>query len=47
MKDEKSKAGAVYQQYAAMCLETQGFPDAMNHPNLPLPLSDHQARRGL
>jgi aldose 1-epimerase len=35
MKDEKGKAGAVYQQYGALCLETQGFPDAVNHPNFP------------
>jgi aldose 1-epimerase len=35
MKDEKGKAGAVYQQYGALCLETQGFPDAVNHPTFP------------
>nr|CAB3487260.1 unnamed protein product [Digitaria exilis] len=31
----KGKGGSVYGQYAALCLETQGFPDAVNHPNFP------------
>ncbi|PUZ47467.1 hypothetical protein GQ55_7G167000 [Panicum hallii var. hallii] len=31
----KGKGGAVYGQHAALCLETQGFPDAVNHPNFP------------
>nr|GLL41592.1 aldose 1-epimerase-like [Ipomoea trifida] len=31
----KGKGGAVYQSHAALCLETQGFPDAVNHPNFP------------
>ncbi|TVU14208.1 hypothetical protein EJB05_37660, partial [Eragrostis curvula] len=35
LKNEKGKAGAVYQQYGGLCLETQGFPDAVNHPNFP------------
>ncbi|XP_031094285.1 aldose 1-epimerase-like [Ipomoea triloba] len=35
LKDKKGKSGAVYQSYAAVCLETQGFPDAVNHPNFP------------
>ncbi|CAL5031673.1 unnamed protein product [Urochloa decumbens] len=35
LKDEKGKAGKVYQKYGALCLETQGFPDAVNHPNFP------------
>ncbi|XP_073295397.1 uncharacterized protein [Primulina huaijiensis] len=29
------KNGAVYKKYAAFCLETQGFPDSVNHPNFP------------
>ncbi|KAL6650840.1 hypothetical protein ACP70R_009765 [Stipagrostis hirtigluma subsp. patula] len=29
------KGGKVYGQYGALCLETQGFPDAVNHPNFP------------
>ncbi|KAH6807662.1 Galactose mutarotase-like superfamily protein [Perilla frutescens var. frutescens] len=29
------KNGAVYRAHAALCLETQGFPDAVNHPNFP------------
>ena len=31
----KGKGGVVYQQYAGLCLETQHFPDAPNHPNFP------------
>ncbi|KAK6913231.1 Aldose 1-/Glucose-6-phosphate 1-epimerase [Dillenia turbinata] len=33
--DEKGKGGFKYQAHAALCLETQGFPDAVNHPNFP------------
>lgn len=29
------KEGAVYEKHAGLCLETQGFPDAINHPNFP------------
>ncbi|KAL6634612.1 hypothetical protein ACP70R_027283 [Stipagrostis hirtigluma subsp. patula] len=32
---ERGKAGKVYGRYGALCLETQGFPDAVNHPNFP------------
>ncbi|KAL5582337.1 hypothetical protein UlMin_014779, partial [Ulmus minor] len=35
VKDLKGKSGFVYQAHAALCLETQGFPDAVNHPNFP------------
>lgn len=35
LKDVKGKGGFVYQAHAALCLETQGFPDAVNHPNFP------------
>ncbi|XP_038695068.1 galactose mutarotase-like [Tripterygium wilfordii] len=31
----KGKHGAVYQAHAGLCFETQGFPDAVNHPNFP------------
>lgn len=31
----KGKDGFVYQSHAGLCLETQGFPDAVNHPNFP------------
>jgi aldose 1-epimerase len=31
----KGKGGAVYNQYAAFCLETQCFPDSPNKPNFP------------
>lgn len=27
------KEGVVYKAHAGLCLETQGFPDAVNHPN--------------
>ncbi|KAK1363390.1 Aldose 1-epimerase [Heracleum sosnowskyi] len=33
--NEKGKSGFVYQKYAGLCLETQGFPDAVNQPNFP------------
>jgi len=29
------KGGAIYQQHDAFCLETQHFPDSVNHPNFP------------
>ncbi|KAL9668075.1 hypothetical protein QQ045_002449 [Rhodiola kirilowii] len=29
------KDGAIYPTHAALCLETQGFPDSVNHPNFP------------
>ncbi|KAL6650841.1 hypothetical protein ACP70R_009766 [Stipagrostis hirtigluma subsp. patula] len=29
------KGGEVYVRYGALCLETQGFPDAVNHPEFP------------
>ncbi|GFP86250.1 aldose 1-epimerase [Phtheirospermum japonicum] len=29
------KGGAVYDKHAAACLETQGFPNAINQPNFP------------
>jgi len=29
------KRGTVYRQYAAVCLETQHFPDSVNHPQFP------------
>ncbi|KAL6551545.1 hypothetical protein OROGR_007699 [Orobanche gracilis] len=31
----KGKGGFLYQPHAALCLETQGFPDSVNHPNFP------------
>lgn len=27
--------GGAYQKYGAVCLETQHFPDSVNHPNFP------------
>lgn len=29
------KRGVVYRQHSAFCLETQHFPDSVNHPNFP------------
>ncbi|KAG9458245.1 hypothetical protein H6P81_002753 [Aristolochia fimbriata] len=29
------KGGAVYEKQSALCLETQGFPNAINQPNFP------------
>ncbi|XP_051119711.1 uncharacterized protein LOC127243636 [Andrographis paniculata] len=29
------KGGFAYKTHAALCLETQGFPDSVNHPNFP------------
>jgi len=31
----KGKGGVAYERYAGLCLETQHFPDAPNHPNFP------------
>lgn len=31
----KGRSGAVYQQHAGFCLETQHFPDSPNHPSFP------------
>ena len=31
----KNRAGVPYQKHAAFCLETQHFPDSVNHPNFP------------
>lgn len=33
MKERNGKEGAVYGPHHALCLETQGYPDAVNHPN--------------
>lgn len=31
----KGKGGFVYKKHAGICLETQGFPDSVNHQNFP------------
>lgn len=31
----EGKGGAVYEIYGGLCLETQGFPDSVNHPQFP------------
>ncbi|GAA0144580.1 epimerase/racemase [Lithospermum erythrorhizon] len=33
--DAKGKGGYNYNDFGILCLETQGFPDAVNHPNFP------------
>ncbi|XP_028788508.1 aldose 1-epimerase-like [Neltuma alba] len=35
LKDVKGKGGFIYHRFGALCLETQGFPDSVNHPNFP------------
>jgi aldose 1-epimerase len=35
LRNIKGKGGRVYRPYGAVCLETQAFPDAVNHPNFP------------
>jgi aldose 1-epimerase len=32
---QKGKGGVKYSQYAGFCLETQHFPDSINHPEFP------------
>ena len=32
---QKGKGGKVYNHRAALCLETQHYPDSVNHPNFP------------
>ena len=32
------KDGCAYGKRSAFCLETQNFPDAINHPNFPSPI---------
>jgi len=31
----KGKMGAIYKKHGGFCLETQKFPDSINHPNFP------------
>ncbi|MED6158339.1 hypothetical protein PIB30_031861 [Stylosanthes scabra] len=35
INDVKGKGGFVYQSHAGLCLESQAFPDSVNHPNFP------------
>jgi aldose 1-epimerase len=35
LNGQKGKDGKTYHQRDALCLETGGFPDAVNHPNFP------------
>lgn len=36
--DETGKEGAAYTKRSGLCLETQDFPDSINHPNFPSPV---------
>lgn len=38
------KGGVAYEKYAGLCLETQHFPDAPNHPNFPTTVLRADAR---
>lgn len=38
LSERPGKAGALYGRHHAVCLETQHFPDAINHPNFPSPI---------
>ncbi|XP_061353126.1 uncharacterized protein LOC133297903 [Gastrolobium bilobum] len=35
LKDTIGKGGAIYHKYGGIALETQGFPDSVNHQNFP------------
>lgn len=35
IKEVTGKGGFVYKKHAGLCLETQAFPDSVNHPNFP------------
>ena len=35
LKGQKGKAGKTYAHRSAVCLETQHYPDSVNHPNFP------------
>lgn len=35
LKDQKGKGGKAYAHRSALCLETQHYPDSINHPNFP------------
>jgi len=35
VENDKGKGGFVYQPRSALCLESQAFPDSVNHPNFP------------
>lgn len=35
LKSQKGKGGLVYKPRSALCLETQHFPDSVNHPEFP------------
>ena len=38
LSEEPGKRGVTYRHRAAICFETQHYPDAVNHPNFPSPI---------
>ena len=38
LTERRGKGGAVYGPTHAVCMETQHFPDAVNHENFPTPI---------
>lgn len=42
-EDRTGKGGASYKQHSGFCLETQGFPDAINQPTFPSCVLRHGA----
>jgi aldose 1-epimerase len=50
LSERAGKSGARYMPRSALCLETQGFPDAIHHPNFPsciLRRGDRYVRRAV
>ncbi|XP_020696642.2 aldose 1-epimerase-like [Dendrobium catenatum] len=35
VNDVEGKGGVIYKRYAGLCMASQGFPDAVNHPQFP------------
>lgn len=35
VNDVEGKGGVIYKRYAGLCVASQGFPDAVNHPQFP------------
>ena len=40
----RGKGGACYMRHHGLCLETQGFPDAVNQPNFPSVILEPDAK---
>ena len=39
MGREMGKDGVVYENFSGVCLETQYYPDSVNHPEWPQPIT--------